>query len=592
MDVTKDSSIDIDKDIVDKSKNNDNNKKNDYIIMIFLILYLSVSYWITYKSNITYNLMDDSYNNGNVMTTNIKDYKDLFNKKIDYIKQNKTILNPANDKIIEAIRNKINNTNFDIAGAFISTLLIPGNTIGYTPMTSYNDTSKKICLQLEQGNTGWYWLYGTFPNTKDCFLYELTRVDILPTDLRTKLGYKLGETTIYSITLGIGNGKDYYYGNVYFEGIFTILNNIDFSIVSKDGNFEFYHSLNNIIVNCKNIMLINNKNGNDIIKYSFSCQSKNNYNMFLNQENGCYPCEFSNNSYQSYTNLYIDMVYSNEKGINKKVEGGFGWMDHEWGGGEVQTIFYKSMLSILNKGRLYNGLPPYIWLNIRLSDNTQYMIFDMFENTPKKGDILMCNINKYKPSGVSFFTNSPKIQVKVLDTVEYNSISYPTVYQVTIEGNDYILDSRMYGDTIFIDGLNTTHWGGSCDVLLNEKIVGTGFLEAQRFDGNIRCLEGNFELLQFDKAENFASTYYSTRNTLQYVLSYTVMIINFSLLFFLLYQSIKTGYYFMKTSYKDIQGNIEKGLYLFLHISFFLSVIYYIYKLVYNIYYTITRKKS
>lgn len=575
------------------NENNENNKNKDNIIfLIVFIIYLVFSHYINNKSFIIYDEMDESYDNGNKMVTNIKDYKDLFNKKIEYIKNNRNIMNPANDSIIETIKNRINKDDINLASAFITTLLIPGNTIGYTPVTPYDNTSKKICFQLEQGATGWYWLYGTFPDTKDSFLYELTRVDILSTELRKKLGYKLGETTIYAVTLGIGNGKDYYYGNVYFEGVFTILNNMNFSIVSKDGNFSFSHSLENITIYCKNMPLINNKNKDDVILYNFSCQSINNFNMFFNQMNGCYPCEFSNNSYQSYTNLYIDMNYTTDRGVSKTVKNGSGWMDHEWGSGGISSIFYRSLITILNKGRLYKGLPPYIWLNIRLSDNLQYMIFSMFENVPKKGDVLDCNINEYRPSGIAFFSNHPKIKVKVLETIDYDGISYPTVYQVTIDGNNYILDSTKYGQTIFIDSLNTNHWGGSCDVYLNDKIVGTGFLEAQRFDGNVKCLEGNFELLNFEKSENFAFTYYNTRNTSQLILSYFILIINFFLVFFLLYQSIKLGYNFMKKSYGTVQGNIEKIVYVSLHFFFFFLILYYIYKLVVNIFHILTTKKN
>ena len=188
-------------------------KENDLqilLISVYILFYLI----LTYKKIKTYNLMDDSYNNGNIMITNIKDYKELLKQKIKYINENKNILNSANKDIINIINNQIE-SNLDISKMIVSSTLIPGGTIGYTPMIPYYDTSKQICFQLEQGYVGWYWLYGTFPNTKDCFLYQLTRIDLLPTDIREKLGYKLGETTVYCVTLGIGNGTDYFYGNSY-----------------------------------------------------------------------------------------------------------------------------------------------------------------------------------------------------------------------------------------------------------------------------------------------------------------------------------------------------------------------------------------
>ena len=59
-------------------------KENDLqilLISVYILFYLI----LTYKKIKTYNLMDDSYNNGNIMITNIKDYKELLKQKIKYI---------------------------------------------------------------------------------------------------------------------------------------------------------------------------------------------------------------------------------------------------------------------------------------------------------------------------------------------------------------------------------------------------------------------------------------------------------------------------------------------------------------------------
>ena len=534
-------------------------------IKLLIIIYITLYLLLTYKSIKSYNLMDNSYNNGNIMTTNIKDYKKLFQQKVNYIKKNKSVLNPADDNLVNIIKNKIElQTNLDISSLIMTTVIIPGGTTGYNPMIPYNDTSKKICFQLEQGNIGWYWLYGTFPNTKDCFLYQLTRIDLLPTDIREKLGYKLGETTVYCITLGIGNGIDYYYGNVYFEGVFTIINNIKFSIVSKDNQFVFSHDYNNILIQCNNILLTNNKT-KEQIKYNFLSKTKNNDIMFFNQLNGCYPCEL-NNSYQSYTNLYMNMNYSNDKGEIKSVENGFGWMDHEWGGSETPNILYKCILSILGNGKVYNGLPPYIWLNIRLSDNTQYMIFNLFNNPPKKGDSIKCNINTYKSSKVIFFTDQSNVNVIIKDTIIFENTEYPIKYEIKIGDTTYLLDSSRYGNTIFKDFANTWHWGGSCDVYDNNKIVGTGFLEAQRFDGEIKCLNDNFELLGFLQSENMGLTYYNTTNKSQLIFSYIILLFMIAFTLFVFYKIIKDVYGYIKDDQK---------VFAFFY-SFFIISIFYI----------------
>ena len=233
----------------------------------------------------------------------------------------------------------------------------------------------------------------------------------------------------------------------------------------------------------------------------------------------------------------------------------------------------------VNKGRQYNGLPPYIWLNIRLSDNVQYMIFSIFENPPKKGDTVQCSMNKYEPSIITFFDKNQKVNVKVVDTFNSQGIEYPTVYEVSIDDTIYTLDSRPYGETFFVDALNTNHWGGSCDVMVNNKQVGTGFLEAQRFDGNVKCLEGNFKLLGFDPSENFAQTYYDTRNTAELVASYAILIVLFSLLAILLWRFGRSFYEFMKTPYTELSG-LERNLYMVFHFLFIALVLYFIFTIV------------
>ena len=515
-------------------------------VTIILTIILIISLYLLYRiPSISYNLMDDYYDKGGVLTTNIKNYKDLFNKKVEYIKENSNfLLNPADEKILDEMRNKVNNNNDSesLVNVFISTLNMPGNSIGYIPMTPWEDTSKKICLQLEQGVAGWYWIYGTFAKSKDCFLYQLTRVDLLPTNLRKKLGYKLGETTVYSVTLGIGNGKTYYYGNVYFEATFIITDNENFSIISKDNGYNFTHSFGKMTFSCKNMTLINNEDENDKLLYNFDCVTNNYFGMSLNSKGGCEPCDLTNNSYQSYTNLYVDMQYSNTNGETKSLVNGHGWMDHEWVGGETKKLFYKLFIPILQKGKLAQGLPPYIWLNIRLSDNLQYMIYSFFSNAPKKGDTVICNYNKYQPSGVSFTSDNPSIKVKVIDTSLYLGIEYPTIYEVNIDGNTYILNSTSYGKTIFKDVFNTNHWGGSCDVLKDNIQVGVGFLEAQRFEKSIVSLKDTFLLLGYDKNSDFADIYNNTTYTTQLYSAYTIFAILLILILVILYRFVKYLY--------------------------------------------------
>jgi hypothetical protein len=167
------------------------------------------------------------------------------------------------------------------------------------------------------------------------------------------------------------------------------------------------------------------------------------------------------------------------------------------------------------------------------------MIFNLLNNSIKKGDTVTCNLNTYKSSKNILFTDQPKVNVYVKDTIIFENTEYPIIYKVTIDNNIYTLDSSRYGNTIFKDFTNTWHWGGSCDVYLDDKIVGTGFLEAQRFDGDIKCLKNNFEFLGFNDSDNMANKYNNTKNISQLIFSFIIIISMIIFSLFIFYKIIK-----------------------------------------------------
>ena len=139
----------------------------------------------------------------------------------------------------------------------------------------------------------------------------------------------------------------------------------------------------------------------------------------------------------------------------------------------------------------------------------------------------------------NYYVDNFKVNVYVKDSIIFENTEYPIVYEVTIDNNIYTLDSSRYGNTIFKDFMNTWHWGGSSDVYLGDKIVGTGFLEAQRFDGDIKCLKNNFEFLGFNDSENMANKYNNTKNTFQLIFSFIIIIFMIIFSLFIFYKIIK-----------------------------------------------------
>ena len=165
-----------------------------------------------------------------------------------------------------------------------------------------------------------------------------------------------------------------------------------------------------------------------------------------------------------------------------------------------------------------------------------------------------------------FFTDQSNVNVIIKDTIIFENTEYPIKYEIKIGDTTYLLDSSRYGNTIFKDFANTWHWGGSCDVYDNNKIVGTGFLEAQRFDGEIKCLNDNFELLGFLQSENMGLTYYNTTNKSQLIFSYIILLFMIAFTLFVFYKIIKDVYGYIKDDQK---------VFAFFY-SFFIISIFYI----------------
>lgn len=494
--------------------------------MIYILVFLLLLYILFVQRFDTYNLMDEFYNNEGILTTKIQNYPEIFKHKIDYLKTFNLDQNIL--KLFEELPPP------GIAELTVISSIIPGNNFGYNPMIPYTNTDQKVCLQIEQGFSGWYWLYGTFANTKDSFLYCLTRTDILPSTLRKKTGHKLGDTTVYCLVLCVGDGKSFYHGKIYFEGSLTIKNNLNFSIISNDNNVFFNHDSIGINAGVKNIIMTENQTDKQLT-FNFVTSCSNNSLMLMNQPQGCQPCLLLNNSYQSYTNLKLSMVYSNQL-ISKNLSGGVGWMDHEWGGGEIDSLGYNLILNILNKGKNGGTLPPYIWLTVRLNDNIQYMIFSLLSAVPSKGDTIKCYINKYYPTGTLFSTGDT-IDVIILENFNFKGTDYPIKYKFEVDGKSFILDSTPFGVVpVFRDILHYNHFGGSA-ILYNTQMIeiGTGFIEAYRFEEGEKSLT---DVLTFIKAKNpseFAKKYLASTNMYNYIGSYMIIILMICLIFKIIY---------------------------------------------------------
>ena len=519
----------------------DNTKVQVGIVITTILIMSFLSYYKTVK----YTGIQDFYTQGLKVTTvsDINKIKNILNARIDFIHNNSSFLKPIKQSLLDNAKEVINDPNFNINQIPALLEWIPGNTIGFPTILPASTPDNMIPLQLEYGRTGWYWLYGTFPETKDAFLMCFTRVEMLPPDERSRLGYQVGETTLYQLTVGISHqGKNYYSDYITFPATFTMTDQYNFSFVSTDDNIMFANNFCNSIFAIKKLGFTRLQDNLKFTVNNFTSSAYHNKDMYFNLVDGCEPCGLSNNLYQSYTDLIMTINYNLVDSTNNSTvitnNNGFGWMDHQWGSGDTPSNLTTLLNSVLTGGALHSSLPPYVWINLKIGNNIQYMIYTFLSKTPKKGDQLECAYNLYKGGKVKFWDQNPKAKVNVLETININNVDYPTVYQISVDGNTYTLDTRPYGSNVFIDIQNADHWGTSGDLFDdNLNPIGTGFTEAQRFENEKVYTE---KLLQQSNAKNIdLDNYLSLRyNNLKYF-SLSMFILLFILVILLLVISFR-----------------------------------------------------
>ena len=340
------------------------------------------------------------------------------------------------------------------------------------PLQPYNP------FQFEVGAAGWYWSYATFD--KVCVTYMIVRLELGNKNVRKQFDLKLGSTTLYLCTWGIGRDNNW-------------MNN-DLTILP--GNYDADYTTGYFKLKCVD----EKKNETYTLefsqdKYTFTCKNKNNFGVTItstvvkpgciNGKNGCVPACISGigTDYWSYPQLQCRMTLDEEN-----FKGGVGWMDRQWmKSGDPKNVLLKSVANIATLRPIQWGLGKYVWITIHDNNNTQYMVYAVVNNIKikKKLDITkQAKVIKYSPDGTC--TNIFKVdQLKISDvmTVEETSAIYPTKYTVQIENRTYNVDGTKYTGktpgTIF-DQSGNQHWAASAGLTDGDgKSVGSAFIEAR-----------------------------------------------------------------------------------------------------------------
>ncbi len=407
----------------------------------------------------------------------------LMPRRIQYIKDNSTFLEPYDKNKLQLISEKVTTVTGEQMVAMM--LNVPNGEFGYYRVDPAKEPEPLSSFQFEQGMTGWFWIYGTFIDSTGStasFMYYLVRLDMFPPDLRKELGLPMGSTTYYYIVGGVGKGSQWHYTPFKIcRGEYNIKSDSVFSFEALDLPAGWKYTLQ---MNGAGKFNIEAKWPDDSAKtQGFSMALNPKRQAFFNGPDGCAPCSGgAGTMYFSYTELKANGSLMLDS-LSGNYTNGTSWVDRQWLNRQVSSV-YLSLL--VNCSSLFKpdarGLGKYIWLNLHLKPELQYMVSGLFgaNDTVTKGTKFKAIVNRYGPGDKTDYNMS--YDVTVLDTVVLHETGFPIKYRISTPDGEFILDGSKFNKSVSIDPSNNFHWNGSGIVYDSTgKEIGTGFLEANQF---------------------------------------------------------------------------------------------------------------
>lgn len=467
----------------------------------------------------------------------LDDMKNMLQQRLNYIQSRSSLLTPVNPAMFAKVKELISNASINNIPTLME--LLPGNRLGFLPLSPLPGPDKAVLFKFEQGRIGWYFGYLTFADQNSSFFWQLNRVELLPRSEREKY-YALGESTIYNIAVGVSiNGQ--FYRNSYYTapGTYTIHNDVTFEFTTADGLFKMSHLQQPdgsyaMTVSFNQIMTaLDSGSGPSLGQMLGSFAITTIQPIAPDGKNYCQPCLWGDGTlYGSYTDLHgsgtIQVRSDTSQPLSYSFSNGIGWMDHQWGGSEASSVFGKLAYNALKKGQIMNQLPRYLWLNLHLQDK-QYMVFAFPKDVPEQGKAFSAIYNKYTAGGQKFMQSGANVVSRT--TKVFNGATYTTSWIITIEGELYLLDGSTFGTSAVTDINGADHWVGSARLSDgNGNIVGTGFMEEARFMDDTTFINNLWKQAGWTGGDMSSFTN-STRDTFSFVGSFISVLIIFILIF-------------------------------------------------------------
>ena len=413
-------------------------------------------------------------------------------ERVQEIKDSLNILSPYNKNAMSIMENNLKNAKNlkTLVGAY---LLTPYNSVNLVPNNPLVNPLDTTCFQYEQGVLGWYWGYLTFtkntPNSLPISLmYYIIRIDLSSPQVRQKYKLGLGETAVYNISFGIGEGTNWTYSPFQIvNGSYEVQTESSFIFNSLDEqlkcNFISYGP-GQLYIKCN---WTAPDSGNT---YGFETNMYSKIKPYLNQPEGCAPClGGAGTAYWAYTQLFNYNTTYTINGNTQKLEDdtGVGWMDRQWGGNFTRSNIILYITGIQQLFTRTGSLGKYIWLNIHM-DTYQYMIwcFLPVTYTPVVGEIIKNAFYTMYSIELEDPIYTKPVSFKILSIKYVYDALYITKFELTLpdpNGDDhvYILDTTPFGNTVTFDLSGNYHWSGSSILSQDGILTGSSFVEMNEF---------------------------------------------------------------------------------------------------------------
>jgi hypothetical protein len=473
-----------------------NNSKITVLLVLVLIIYI---YLLIRTPNYIYNGPSVP---STVQTASFDTLKMVCKDKLKLVKEKSGLLSPYNKLLMDQVQNAIENAT-EIKQLALASLLMPNNCIDLAPIYPQTDPLDSTLFQFEQGNIGWYWGYATYINPIANIMYYIVRIELGSPTIREKYNLPLGSTTVYSISLGIGNNGNWNYSPyIICQGKYEIFSKTNFRFTANfDTGYTVFQTTDNIGEfkldmgwNPATTTIQPTTGPTFMFNSSTVFSSQYPTKPSFNGKGGCSPCiSGAGTLYWSYTQFTTQSTLSIPSGT-LNLTNGDGWLDHQWlRGNDPQQLIIKLLNNIKQLSSFTGGLGRYMWINLHIpkgSNGTpiQYMIscFPDSNQTISEGLSFSTIYNIYS----NYYDNNSLNQtgnLQILKTTTINNIVFPTVVLVEVvdfQGSNYkyTVDTTPFGNCVTIDMTSNLHWSGSAILNdTNQTPIGTAFLEANQF---------------------------------------------------------------------------------------------------------------